>query len=155
MVLYVWTLFRFDFRQVRTGAGDHWVLAGAVAISALAAAKLTAYPRWTGTAHTTLRAVTLVLVAVDLVGYAMLAVAEIRWPRLRFDVRRWATVFPLGMSGAAVVSAATATGVSWLHGLGSVLLWIAVAAWLVTAVYQVVSLIGPRPPKRPGPVEAD
>ncbi len=155
VVLYLWTLTRFDFRQVCTGAGDHWVLTGAVAISALAAAKLTAYPPWTGTGHTALRTVTLVLVAIDLLGYVVLAVAEIRWPRPRFDVRRWATVFPLGMSGAAVVSAVGATGVDWLHGIGSVLLWIAVAAWLTTGVYQVVTLIGPRPPKRPGPVPVE
>jgi tellurite resistance protein TehA-like permease len=140
LVLYMWTLFRFDFREVYSGAGDHWIVTGAVATSALAAAKLTSNPSWTGALHTTLRTATLVLVAVDLAGYAVLLAAELGRPRLDFDIRRWATVFPMGMSAVAILSAATATHVSWLHPVGRGLLWVAIAAWLVTAVQQVIAL---------------
>ncbi|MFI6051960.1 hypothetical protein ACIBCO_17950 [Streptomyces violascens] len=55
LFLYVEALARFDFRQVRDGAGDQWIGGGALAISALAASKLTTSPLWTGAAHTALR----------------------------------------------------------------------------------------------------
>ncbi|MFD0327932.1 hypothetical protein ACFQZC_06055 [Streptacidiphilus monticola] len=69
----------------------------------------------------------------------MLLAAEMRRPRLRFDVRRWATVFPLGMTAVAALTAAAVTGWTWLHGLGTVLLWIAAAAWALTAAGFLVS----------------
>ncbi|GAA2048900.1 tellurite resistance/C4-dicarboxylate transporter family protein [Catenulispora yoronensis] len=133
LVLYGQALYRFDLRQVRTGAGDHWVAGGALAISALGASKLTAFSGWTGTGHSLLRWLTLVVLAAALAWYAVLAVAEVRWPRPGYDIRRWATVFPMGMSAAACLSTATAAGVGWLDPLGRVLLWVAFAAWLVTA----------------------
>ncbi|MFI5660939.1 hypothetical protein [Streptomyces sp. NPDC051684] len=40
LVAYVAALRHFDLPQVVTSAGDHWVAGGALAISALAAAKL-------------------------------------------------------------------------------------------------------------------
>ncbi|MFD0327931.1 hypothetical protein ACFQZC_06050 [Streptacidiphilus monticola] len=48
LVLYGAALVRFDLRQVLTGAGDQWVAAGALSISALAAAKLASWQGWTG-----------------------------------------------------------------------------------------------------------
>ncbi|MDJ0343917.1 tellurite resistance/C4-dicarboxylate transporter family protein [Streptomyces sp. H10-C2] len=134
LLLYLDALLRFDFRQVATGAGDQWVAGGALAISALAGSKLTASPVWAGAAHTALRTATLGLLALALGWYAVLAVAEARWPRPHYDIRRWATVFPLGMTAAACLSTADATGIDWPHTVGQVLLWIAVAAWVLTAV---------------------
>ncbi|WP_329274868.1 tellurite resistance/C4-dicarboxylate transporter family protein [Streptomyces sp. NBC_00691] len=133
LALYVDALARFDVRQVVTGAGDHWIAGGALAISALAGAKLIASGVWSGGAATTLRTTTLVLTALDLAWYAVLLCAEFARPRLGYDVRRWATVFPLGMTAVASLSVAAATGVGWLEGLGRALLWIAVAVWLPTA----------------------
>lgn len=46
--------------------------------------------------------------------YVVLAVAEVRRPRLAYDVRRWATVFPLGMAAGASLSTASAAHVAWL-----------------------------------------
>jgi tellurite resistance protein TehA-like permease len=134
LALYVQALYRFDPRQVRTGAGDQWVAGGALAISALAASKLTAFPHWRAVTHSTLRWLTLVVLFAALAWYAVVAVAELAWPRPRYDIRRWATVFPMGMSAAACLSAAAATGVGWLDPLGRVLLWVAFAAWVVTAL---------------------
>ena len=37
---YVFVLARFDARQLLTGQGDHWVIGGALAISALAAGRI-------------------------------------------------------------------------------------------------------------------
>ncbi|MER6361728.1 tellurite resistance/C4-dicarboxylate transporter family protein [Kitasatospora sp. NPDC001527] len=134
LVLYGDALVRFDLRQVTAGSGDHWVAGGAMAISALAASKLLASGVWDGGGHTALRVVTLVLLGVALAWYAVLAVAEVLRPRLRYDLRRWSTVFPLGMTAVASLSASAAAGVDWLDPLGRALLWVAAAVWLVVAV---------------------
>ncbi|MFG3018213.1 hypothetical protein ACGFZQ_06605 [Streptomyces sp. NPDC048254] len=67
----------------------------------------------------------------------------------RYDVRRWATAFPMGMtaaamlsatamlSAAAVLSVAAAVGVPWLKWPGRVLVWVAVAAWPAVAAGAV------------------
>ncbi len=139
LVLYGMALARFDLREVRSGAGDHWVAGGALSISALAAAKLTiaADPRgplgWAPGLHGTLRTVSLVLLAASLLWFPVLAYAEARWPRTRYDVRRWATVFPLGMTAVASLVVADAAALPVLDELGRALLWLAVAVWLLTA----------------------
>ncbi|MFE6060630.1 tellurite resistance/C4-dicarboxylate transporter family protein [Streptomyces sp. NPDC056431] len=142
LALYVDALARFDLRQVVTGAGDQWIAGGALAISALAGSKLLASGVWSGGAVTTLRTTTLVLVALDLAWYAVLLCGEFARPRLGYDVRRWATVFPLGMTAVASLSVAAATGVGWLETLGRVLMWIAVAVWLPTSYGFARSLMG-------------
>ncbi|MGW0813520.1 tellurite resistance/C4-dicarboxylate transporter family protein [Streptomyces viridiviolaceus] len=143
LALYLIALFRFDPRQVAHGAGDHWVAGGALAISALAGSKLLAAETgmylWNADDHDVLRDVTVTLLVLDLVWYAVLLVAEFGWPRTRYDVRRWSTVFPLGMTAAATLSVAAAVDVPWLDGPGQVLLWVAVAAWLAVAAGAVVS----------------
>ncbi|AYG84428.1 hypothetical protein DWB77_06642 [Streptomyces hundungensis] len=103
-----------------------------MAISALAASKLALSPLWTGAAHQALRTATLVLLGLNLAGCAVLLVAEVGRPRPGYDIRRWSTVFPLGMTAVAALSTATATGVGPLRTLGEVVLWITVAAWLLT-----------------------
>lgn len=133
LVLYAAAFLRFDLRQVLTGAGDHWVAAGTLAISALAGAKLLAWPHWPPGVADVLRTATDVLLALALAGYLVLLVAEARHPRLRYDLRRWATVFPLGMTAVAALSTATVDHRDGLHTLGEVLLWIAAGAWLLTA----------------------
>ncbi|MET9699796.1 tellurite resistance/C4-dicarboxylate transporter family protein [Streptomyces sp. NPDC006529] len=140
-LLYAEALVRFDFREVARGAGDHWIAGGALAVCALSAAHLTASPVWGGWAHTALRTATLVTLALALAWYAVLLTAELVRPRPRYDIRRWATVFPLGMTAAACLSAAGPTGVGWLRPLGEVLLWIALAAWLLT----FAALVATRP----------
>lgn len=139
LALYAMALARFDLREVRVGAGDHWVAGGALSISALAAAKLTAAAdpdgllRWAPGLHGTLRTVALVLLAASLLWFVALVYAEARWPRTRYDVRRWATVFPLGMTAVASLVVADAAALTVLADLGHALLWAAVALWLLTA----------------------
>ncbi|GAA0583059.1 tellurite resistance/C4-dicarboxylate transporter family protein [Streptomyces crystallinus] len=142
VMLYAEALVRFDFRQVWTGAGDQWIAGGALAISALAGAKLTASPLWTGGAHHALRAATLVLLGLALAWYAILLGAEAARPRPHYDVRRWATVFPLGMAAVATLSTGAAAHVRGLHTLGMVLLWVAVAAWVLTLAGFLVTRTG-------------
>ncbi|WSZ43927.1 tellurite resistance/C4-dicarboxylate transporter family protein [Streptomyces sp. NBC_00868] len=151
LLLYVAALALFDLREVVGGAGDHWVAGGALAISALAGSKLTASPVWTAGAHTALRIVTLVTLGLSLVWYAVLLGAELRHPRTHYDIRRWATVFPLGMTATACLSAAEPADVPWLRPLGEVLLWIAVGAWLLTFVSFLASHRAERAARRGGP----
>ncbi|WJV46632.1 hypothetical protein [Streptomyces flavofungini] len=129
LLLYAYALLRFDFRQTVTGAGDHWVAGGALAISALAASKLTASPLWTGTGHDVLRTLTFVLLGLALAWYAVLLAAEVARPRFHYDARRWATVFPLGMTAVAALTTGVVADVPWLRTLGRVLLWVGVAVW--------------------------
>ncbi|MEU6232611.1 tellurite resistance/C4-dicarboxylate transporter family protein [Kitasatospora sp. NPDC047058] len=133
LALYADALARFDVRQLAVGAGDHWVAGGATAICALAGSKLLASGVWSGAAHSVLRTTTFVLLAVSLGWYLVLLGFEVARPRLRYDLRRWSTVFPLGMTAVAALSTAAAAQVPWLDTLGRVLLWIAAAAWLLTA----------------------
>lgn len=139
LLLYVEALVRFDFREVVSGAGDHWVAGGALSITALAGAGLAASPLWTGWVHEGLRTATLVTLGISLAWYAVLLGAEIFRPRPCYDVRRWSSVFPLGMTATACLSAAGPTGVEWLRPLGTVLLWVAVGAWVLTFVAFVAA----------------
>lgn len=145
LLLYAQALVRFDLREVAGGAGDHWVAGGALSISALAGSKLTASPVWSGPAHEGLRIATLVTLGVSLAWYAVLLFAELRHPRTHYDIRRWSTVFPLGMTATACLSAAEPVGIGWLRPLGEVLLWIAVGAWLLTLAAMVTSRRAGRP----------
>ncbi|MER6530834.1 tellurite resistance/C4-dicarboxylate transporter family protein [Streptomyces sp. NPDC001508] len=144
LALYPVALARFDARQLLDGAGDHWVLAGALAISALAGAKLItaggpALYLWNEDDKDVLHSVTVGLLALDLACCAVLVLAEMVRPRPRYDVRRWSTVFPMGMTAVASLAGAAAVGTRWLWGLGHVLLWVAVAAWLAVAAGAVVT----------------
>lgn len=130
LLLYGLVLAHFDFKQLRIGAGDHWVAGGAMSISALAAAKLVAATH----AHGVLRVVTLVVLAIALAWYVVLLFCEIRWPRPHFDARRWSTVFPLGMTSVACLASGAALKIPALTTLGKVLLWPAVAVWAVVAL---------------------
>ncbi len=146
LLLYAEALVRFDFQEVRRGFGDQWIAGGALAISALAGSRLYELPQWSGSGHEALRWLVLVLVVLDLAWCVVLLTAETRWPRPAYDIRRWSTVFPLGMSAAACLAASDATGVRWLHSTGLVLLWIALGAWVVTAGALVLDLRGRRRP---------
>ncbi|MFF0199141.1 tellurite resistance/C4-dicarboxylate transporter family protein [Streptomyces sp. NPDC005017] len=156
LVVYGFALARFDPRQVVRGAGDQWIAGGALAISALAGSKLIAAdsPRlylWNQDDYDVLRSVTLTLLLLDVACYVVLLAAEAGWPRPGYDVRRWSTVFPMGMTAAAALSVSTALDVPWLKGPGQVLLWIAVAAWLAVAALAVAAaraeLRGERAPR--------
>ncbi|WP_327279815.1 tellurite resistance/C4-dicarboxylate transporter family protein [Streptomyces sp. NBC_01205] len=135
LALYPVAFVRFDLGQMRSGAGEQWVAGGTLAISALAGTKLLAVPAWRNTAlHDALRPLTLVTLALSLCWYAALVFTEARWPRPRYDMRRWATVFPMGMTAVATLSVADAAAIGWLRTPGQVLLWVAVAAWVLTLV---------------------
>lgn len=136
--VYCLAVFRFDVRQLLAGAGDHWLGCGAVAASALAGSHLVAADDgsvhlWNADDDGVLRAATGVLLTLAVAWYAVLLVAECARPRLRYDVRRWATVFPLGLTATACLSVASVLDADWLRVPGRVLLWVAVAVWFAVA----------------------
>ncbi|WP_067814741.1 tellurite resistance/C4-dicarboxylate transporter family protein [Nocardia inohanensis] len=139
VMLYLVALTHFDLQQIWRGAGDQWVCTGALAISALAAAKILAAHRLSGSMHTGLLVILWALLACNWALYIVLALAEIARPRPDYDIRRWATVFPLGMTAVATLTAGTVTGVGALGTAGRVLLVIAIAVWLITLVKAVAS----------------
>jgi hypothetical protein len=131
LTLYVCTLARFDWRQLLTGAGDHWIAGGALAISALAAALITkaATARGLfGPQHQVLSTGTLVLWCLALAWLPVLIAVEVVRPRPGYDIRRWATVFPFGMYAACSFPAGQVAGVSGITGFGRVWTWVALAA---------------------------
>lgn len=135
LMLYGMVVRRFDFRQVVRGAGDHWVLGGALAISTLAGSALLEASAMglPDTVRTALRIVTPWLGWAAAVVYLSLAAAEVIRPRLRFDVRRWSTVFPLGMAALATLHLSRVFHQGTLWDIGQVLSWLAFAVWLVVA----------------------
>ncbi|MFF3909134.1 tellurite resistance/C4-dicarboxylate transporter family protein [Streptomyces sp. NPDC001848] len=146
LVFYLIGLGCFDFRQVVNGPGDHWIMAGGLAISALAGSQLMSAAHkglylWNNDDSGVLRGVTVALLVLALACYAALAVGEVLRPRLHYDVRRWSTAFPMGMTALAALSVASSVGVPWLRGLGRVLLWIAVAAWFLVLAGAVDSAV--------------
>jgi tellurite resistance protein TehA-like permease len=97
---------------------------------------------WPSVLHRSLQVVAVVIIGISLACYAVLVVCEIRWPRVRYDVRRWSTAFPMGMTSAAALTDAAAAGAAWLRPVGAVLVWPAVilcAILLVASVRHVQS----------------
>jgi hypothetical protein len=142
LVQYGFAVARFERRQVIEGPGDHWVAGGALAISTLAGAKLLAADSarlylWNDDDRGVLRTVTVTLLVLAVAWYVVLLAAEVARPRPCYDVRRWATVFPMGMTAAAMLSVAAAVGGPWLKWPGRVMVWVAVAAWLAVAAGAV------------------
>jgi tellurite resistance protein TehA-like permease len=128
LAFYVFTAARFDVRELLTGHGDHWVAGGALAISALAAGKITEAAGALGQfseEHQILTATTLVLWCLAMVWLLPLIVCEVLRPRLSYDVRRWATVFPLGMYAACSFATGQVTGITGIAGFGHVWTWVA------------------------------
>jgi tellurite resistance protein TehA-like permease len=128
LAFYVFTAARFDLHELFTGHGDHWVAGGALAISALAAGKITEAAGALGQfsqQHQILTASTLVLWCLAMVWLFPLIVGEVLRPRLSYDVRRWATVFPLGMYAACSFTAGQVTGITGIAGFGRVWTWVA------------------------------
>jgi tellurite resistance protein TehA-like permease len=128
LAFYVFTAARFDLRELLTGHGDHWVAGGALAISALAAGQITDAAGALGQfseQHRILTTSTLVLWCVAMVWLFPLVTGEVLRPRLSYDVRRWATVFPLGMYAACSVATGQVTGITGIPEFGHVWTWVA------------------------------
>lgn len=134
LAFYVFTAARFDLRQLINGYGDHWIAGGALAISALCAGIITEAADALGRfddQRQVLTTGTLVLWRLAMVWLLPLIVTEAIRPRLGYDVRRWATVFPLGMYPACSFAVGKVTGIAGIITFGQVGTWVGVAALLL------------------------
>ncbi|MGH3153291.1 MAG: hypothetical protein ACRDOB_21520 [Streptosporangiaceae bacterium] len=134
LACYAFTVARFDLGQLLSGQGDHWVAGGALAIAALAAGKIAAAAGALGLfrqQHQVLTTGTLVLWCLAMAWLFPLVSCELLRPRLRYDLRRWATVFPFGMYAACSFAAGQVTGLTGITGFAQVWTWVAFAVTLV------------------------
>jgi tellurite resistance protein TehA-like permease len=163
LAAYPAVLARFDVSELRHGAGDHWVSGGALAISTLSCAQIAnalLLTRGPSHLHDVLRVASLILWGLTMAWLPALIVAEVRWPRPSYDVRRWATVFPLGMYSVMSTTTGGVAGINGLTQFGHVAAWFALAAWLATALGwgRRQLLLGrgePRDGRSPRPRSAD
>jgi tellurite resistance protein TehA-like permease len=134
LALYGFTLSRFDLRQLISGQGDHWIAGGALAIAALSAGKVAEAARTLDRLRhlqQILGPSTFVLWCLAMAWLPVLLVSEVVRPRLGYDVRRWATVFPFGMYAVCSFTVGQVTGVSGIISFGRVWTWVASAVALV------------------------
>jgi tellurite resistance protein TehA-like permease len=134
LVFYVVTAARFDLRQLTSGHGDHWIAGGALAISALCAGKVTQAAAALGLftpLHQVFTVGTLVLWGLAVAWIIPLLITEVVRPRLDYDVRRWATVFPFGMYAACSVSVGLVTGLTGIAAFGRAGTWVALGITLL------------------------
>ena len=142
---YVFVASHFDVGQLATGHGDHWVTGGALAISTVAAGRITlAAERLDGldSAVGVLRGVSGGLWVLTLLWLPVLLVAEARWPRAGYDVRRWSTVFPVGMYAACSFVVGAVASAPAITRFARVWVWVALAVWAVVACGLVRAAAG-------------
>lgn len=134
LVAYVFVLVRFDLRQLLVGRGDHWVSGGALAIAALACGRVAEAARSIAPLHGLAGGLDVAALGVWAAAAAWLPAllaCELVAPRLDYDVRRWSTVFPVGMYAACSFVAGDVASVGVLVDFARVWLWVASALWLV------------------------
>lgn len=133
---YLFVLGRFDVGQLATGLGDHWVTGGALAISTVTAGRiaLAGGHLWSSPgAVSVFKDVALVLWVLTLLWLPVLLLAEVRWPRGRYSVRRWSTVFPVGMYAACSFVVGDVDSRRAITDFARVWVWVAVAVWALVA----------------------
>jgi tellurite resistance protein TehA-like permease len=136
LVLYGWTVASFDLREIRCGRGDQWIAGGALAIAALAAATAAGAvggARPDGVLGTAAFVLWLLAVA----WLPVLLAGETMRPRTGFAMRRWSTVFPVGMYAAMSFAVGDATARPWIVTLARRWTWVAVAVWAAVAAASV------------------
>lgn len=137
LCFYGFVLAHFDMRQVGLGPGDHWIAGGALAISTLAAGRLTAGARTLailGGGGGALELLAVGLWVLTMIWLPVLLAAEVLRPRLGYDVRRWGTVFPFGMYAACSFVVGTSASVGAATSFARVWVWVALAVWAVVFV---------------------
>jgi tellurite resistance protein TehA-like permease len=138
--LYVFVISRFDLHQLAVGRGDHWITGGAVGISALAAAKIAAGAKALGIVGVrggALEDIAIGLWVLSMLWLLVLLFAEARWPRFRYDARRWSTVFPLGMYAASSFAVGVVAHAGAITSFARVWVWIGLASWAIVFVATI------------------
>ena len=154
LAVYALVLFVLIARLLRNPlrdddlAGDHWIVMGALAISALAGSRVYAALTERRVDHWLLPIVhagTLACWVVALCWLPLLAIAECRGGpgRTHYRVARWSTVFPLGMLAAASHALAGTFAFEPGRWLFDALVWIAAGVWLAVS-FGFVRLVSQR-----------
>jgi tellurite resistance protein TehA-like permease len=137
LLFYLFVISRFDLRQLVVGRGDHWITGGALAISTLAAGRITlgahSLHHLTALAGA-LQTTSVILWALTIAWLPLLLAAELVKPRLGYDVRRWSTVFPVGMYAACSFAVGAAAHAPAIADFARVWVWAGVGLWLVVFV---------------------
>ena len=140
LAFYAFVIQSFDLRQLVVGRGDHWITGGALAISTLAAGRITlaahSLHQLTGLAGT-MKTISIVLSALTIAWLPVLLVTEALRPRPGYDVRRWSTVFPVGMYAACSFIVGAAAHTPAIHDFARVWIWAGVAVWLLVFVAMI------------------
>lgn len=137
IALYAFVISRFDLRQLLVGRGDHWITGGALAIAALAVGRILLTADDLGALtdiHGVLKVASLACWALAIAWLPILVIAETARRRPRYDLSRWATVFPVGMYAACSFSVGHAADVSGITDFARVWVWVGFAVWAIVLV---------------------
>lgn len=144
LACYVFVISRFDSRQLAVGRGDHWIAGGGLAIAALAGAKISADAKALAIlgGGEALKDISLGVWVLAMLWLVVLLVAEARWPRLRYDARRWSTVFPLGMYAASSFALGALVHSGAITSFARVWVWVALGLWAIIFVVAITRAVG-------------
>ena len=134
LVLYLVVCARFDPRELLRGLGDQWIAGGALAISALTAAVISRAASRNPPLDALVQPLGEVAAAIWIVSavwLVLLAVSELIALRLCYRLRRWSTLFPVGMYAASGFEVARTSSFSFTGSFAQGWVWVAVALWLV------------------------
>jgi tellurite resistance protein TehA-like permease len=138
--LYVFVISRFDLHQLGVSRGDHWITGGALGIAALAAARIAAGAKTLGILggdRGALQDIAVALWVLTMLWLLVLLFAEVPWPRFRYDVQRWSTVFPLGMYAACSFAVGGVAHAGAITSFARVWVWIGFASWAILFVATI------------------
>jgi tellurite resistance protein TehA-like permease len=146
LILYRWMFFSMQAIKVTP---PYWINMGALAITTLAGARLLlAADRWAllQQLRPFLAGFTLFFWVTGTWWIPLLSIIGI-WRHLiervpiRYEPQYWSLVFPLGMYTVATHLYASATGLTFLDIVPAVFVWIALAAWVVTFLGLLHTLV--------------
>ncbi|GAA4367871.1 tellurite resistance/C4-dicarboxylate transporter family protein [Paeniglutamicibacter cryotolerans] len=127
----------------------YWIYMGATAISVLAGSQILRLPAEMPileTAAPVVAGVSYILWALGLWWIPLLLLFGIwrhvlRHRPLRYEISLWSIVFPLGMYASASMLFGRGQGLDFMVVLGQIIIWVALLAWLASALAMALAAI--------------